>query len=101
MGMPFNTPAFHVGGRVPSFSLLQTGRSILHGGYGSSSLHKIPKGSVYFQEVADWSFEDDYPAVIDPATLLSAIQGIVTEDVKKFLNELARWRQQADEHIQR
>jgi hypothetical protein len=38
---------------------------------------------VYLQEVADWSFEADHPARIEQATLISAIQGVVAEEVNK------------------
>jgi len=67
---------------VLSSSLLMTGCSTLNHWYGWVSIHKSPQGSVYLQEVADWSFEADHPAVIDQATLLSAVQGVVAEDVK-------------------
>jgi hypothetical protein len=43
---------------------------------------------VYLQEVADWSFKADHPAAIDHATLLSAVQGIVAEDVKNLSTNL-------------
>jgi hypothetical protein len=38
---------------------------------------------VYVKEVADWSFEADHPAQIDQATLLSAIKGVVADEVTK------------------
>jgi hypothetical protein len=50
---------------------------------GSSKVHKSARGSVYLQEVTDWSFEADHPALIEQATLISAIQGLVAEEVKR------------------
>jgi len=38
---------------------------------------------VYVKEVADWSFEANHPAQIDQATLLSAIKGVVADEVTK------------------
>ncbi len=68
--------------------LLTTGCTTLHNWYGWVSIHQSPKGSVYLQEVADWSFEADHPAVIDQETLLSAIQGVLAEDVNTVSTNL-------------
>jgi hypothetical protein len=38
---------------------------------------------VYIKDVADWSFEADHPAVVDQATLLSAVKGVVADDGTK------------------
>ena len=65
---------------VVCLSLLATGCSTL---YGWSNVHKSAKGSVYIKDVADWSFEADHPAMIDQATLLSAIKGVVADDAMK------------------
>jgi hypothetical protein len=74
------THAFRYTGALLSLSLLASGCSSL---YGSSKIHQSAKGSVYLQEVADWSFDADHPALIDQATLFNTIQGVVAEDVKK------------------
>ena len=81
-------PALRISGTLLSLSLMTTGCSTLSGWYGWASIHKSDRGSVYLQEVADWSFEADHPAVIDQATLLSAVQGVVAEDVKNVSTNL-------------
>jgi hypothetical protein len=67
-------------GALVSLSLLVTGCSTL---YGWSNVHKSARGSVYIKDVADWSFEADHPAMIDQATLLSAVKGVVADDAMK------------------
>lgn len=67
-------------GILVSLSLLATGCSTL---YGGSSVHKSARGSVYIKDVADWSFEADHPAVINQATLLSLVKGLVADDAIK------------------
>jgi hypothetical protein len=81
MSISLKAPALRFAGPLLSLSLLATGCSTLPGWYGWSSIHKSAKGSVYLQEVADWSFNASHPAVIDQATLLTAVQGVVAEDV--------------------
>jgi len=79
---------FQIAALVLSSSLLMTGCSTLNSWYGWVNIHKSPQGSVYLQEVADWSFEADHPAVIDQATILSAVQGVVAEDIKDVSTNL-------------
>ena len=86
---------FHIAALLLSFSLLTTGCTTLQNWYGWVSIHKSPKGSVYLQEVADWSFEADHPATIDQETLLSAIQGVVAEDANFLAPLLAQGLSQA------
>ena len=88
MQLLFKTPALRIAGLFLSLSLLPAGCSTLHNWYGWSSIHKSAKGSVYLQEVADWSFEADHPAIIDHETVLSAVQGIIAEDVKNLSTNL-------------
>ncbi|MDH5642510.1 MAG: hypothetical protein OEY28_14575, partial [Nitrospira sp.] len=78
----------HLVGPFVLFSLLTTGCSTLNSWYGWVDIHKSAKGSVYLQEVADWSFKADHPVAIDHATLLSTVQGIVAEDVKNLSTNL-------------
>jgi hypothetical protein len=63
-------------GALLSLSLLATGCSSLN-------VHKSAKGTVYLKEVADWSFEASHPAMIDQATLLSAVKGVVADENTK------------------
>jgi hypothetical protein len=49
---------------------------------GCSSTSKIAqngKGSVYLEEVLDWSFDANHPAVIDQTTILKIVKGVHTE----------------------
>ncbi|MBM4127605.1 MAG: hypothetical protein FJ247_09705 [Nitrospira sp.] len=76
----FHARTIRYAGAVVSLSLLATGCSTL---YGWSNVHKSAKGSVYIKDVADWSFEANHPAVIDQATLLSVVKGVVADDAIK------------------
>ena len=76
----FRSQTIRYAGALISLSLLATGCSAL---YGLSNVHKSARGSVYIKDVADWSFEADHPAVIDQATLLSVVKGVVADDAIK------------------
>ncbi|MCP9447576.1 MAG: hypothetical protein NNA22_08415 [Nitrospira sp.] len=76
-----NVPACSVAGLSLFFSLLATGCSALFVGYGEPVTHKSTKGTVYLKPIIDRSFTADHPAVIDHATLLTPIQGLMAEDV--------------------
>ena len=76
----FQAKTIRYAGALIFLSLLATGCSTL---YGWSDVHKSARGSVYIKDVADWSFEADHPAVIDQATLLSAVKGLVADDATK------------------
>jgi hypothetical protein len=76
----FRAQTVRYAGALVSLSLLATGCSSL---YGWSSLHKSARGSVYVKDVADWSFEADHPAMIDQATLLSVVKGVVADEAMK------------------
>ena len=50
---------------------------------GCSTTSKIAhsaKGSVYLEEVTDWSFEASHPAVIDQTTILKILKGVYSGD---------------------
>ncbi len=76
----FRAQTIRYAGALVSLSLLATGCSTL---YGWSNVHKSARGSVYIKDVADWSFEANHPAVVDQATLLSAVKGVVADDATK------------------
>ena len=38
------------------------------------------KGSVYLEEITDWSFEANHPAVIDQMTMAKIIKGLYSDD---------------------
>ena len=46
----------------------------------TSKLGQSAKGSVYLEEVADWSFEASHPAVIDQTTIMKIVKGVYSED---------------------
>ncbi|MCP9448985.1 MAG: hypothetical protein NNA21_02850 [Nitrospira sp.] len=76
-----NVPACSVAGLSLFFILLATGCSALFVGYGEPVTHKSTKGTVYLKPIIDRSFIVDHPATIDKATLLTAIQGLMAEDM--------------------
>ena len=50
---------------------------------GCSSTAKIAqnsKGSVYLEEIMDWSFEASHPAVIDQTTIMKIVKGVYTAE---------------------
>jgi hypothetical protein len=76
-----NVPACSVAGFSLFFSFLATGCSAFSIGYGEPVTHKSTKGTVYLKPIIDRSFTADHPAVIDRATLLTVIQGLMAEDM--------------------
>ena len=74
------TRSFQYAGTFLSLCLVVTGCSMFSGG---SKLHKNAKGSVYLEEVTDWSFEASHPAVIDQITMLEVINGVMADDSMK------------------
>lgn len=46
----------------------------------TSKIAQSAKGSVYLEEVTDWSFEASHPAVIDQTTILKIVKGVYSED---------------------
>jgi hypothetical protein len=54
---------------------------------GCSSTSKIAqssKGSVYLEEVTDWSFEANHPAVIDQLTIMKIVKGVYGDGSSKM-----------------
>ena len=43
---------------------------------GTSKIAQNAKGSVYLEEVVDWSFEASHPAVIDQTTIAKVLKGV-------------------------
>jgi hypothetical protein len=53
---------------------------------GCSSTSKVAqngRGSVFLEEVMDWTFEASHPAVIDQITILKIMKGVHTTDVQQ------------------
>ena len=60
-----------------------TGFAVLMLVSGCSSTSKLAqsgKGSVYLEEIMDWSFEASHPAVIDQVTIMKIIKGVYTAE---------------------
>ena len=47
---------------------------------GATKLAHTSKGSVYLEEVTDWSFEASHPAVIDQMTITKIVRGLYSND---------------------
>jgi hypothetical protein len=58
---------------LAAFSLIVTGCS------SGSKIAQNSKGSVYLEEVSDWSFEASHPAVIDQVTMAKVLRGLYTD----------------------
>ena len=53
---------------------------VFSGCTGGAKLAQTAKGSVYLEEVADWSFEASHPAVIDQLTISKVVKGLYRND---------------------
>ena len=53
---------------------------VLSGCTGGTKLFHNAKGSVYLEEVTDWSFEASHPAVIDQLTITKIVKGLYNND---------------------
>ena len=53
---------------------------VITGCAGGTNLAHNAKGSVYLEEVTDWSFEASHPAVIDQLTITKIVKGLYSND---------------------
>jgi len=53
---------------------------VISGCAGGTKLAYNEKGSVYLEEVTDWSFEASHPAVIDQLTITKIMKGLYSND---------------------
>ena len=53
---------------------------VISGCAGGTKLAHNAKGSVYLEEVTDWSFEAGHPAVIDQLTITKIVKGLYSND---------------------
>ena len=53
---------------------------VISGCAGGTRLAHNAKGSVYLEEVTDWSFEASHPAVIDQLTITKIVKGLYSND---------------------
>src|SRR5438094_1303385 len=81
-----------MGLRRPSGPSLMLSRSILAAMFACSlttgcasvtgNIHQSSRGSVYLEEVSDWSFEATHPISIDPITLADVCRGVQIQERK-------------------
>ena len=50
----------------------------------TGKIHQSSRGSVYLEEVPDWSFEAAHPISIDPMTLAQVLRGVQIEERKSI-----------------
>lgn len=77
----FNVRSLRYVGALMFLSLAVAGCSMFS---GEANLHKSARGSIYFKEIADWSFEASHPATIDRMTMLKIVKGVVTDEGQKI-----------------
>ena len=53
---------------------------VISGCAGGTKLAHNAKGSVYLEEVTDWSFEANHPAVIDQLTITKIVKGLYSNE---------------------
>jgi len=53
---------------------------VITGCAGGTKLAQTSKGSVYLEEVSDWSYEASHPAVIDQLTIAKIVKGLYRND---------------------
>lgn len=53
---------------------------LISGCASGTKLAKNPNNSVYLEEVSDWSFEANHPAVIDQQTITKIVKGLYADD---------------------
>ena len=61
---------------LATLSLIMTGCA------SGSKIAQNSKGSVFLEEVPDWSFEASHPAVIDQVTMAKVLRGIYTDSIQ-------------------
>jgi hypothetical protein len=59
-------------------ALMSQGCSV--GSSAARSQHRVPQATIYYEEVADWSFEAAHPATIDQAMIKQVLHGIYVSD---------------------
>jgi len=62
---------------------------VISGCAGGTKLAHNAKGSVYLEEVTDWSFEASHPAVIDQLTITKIVKGLYRDDSMNGSSEMS------------
>jgi hypothetical protein len=65
-------------GAMLSLCLITSSCSML-----GTKIQSTTKGSVYLEEIADWSYNADHPAVVDQTTLLKVVKGVMANEVAR------------------
>jgi len=73
---PLTQPVLYAFIGLAAFSLIAAGCA------SESKIAQNSKGSVYLEEVPDWSFEASHPAVIDQVTMAKALRGLYTDSTQ-------------------
>jgi len=55
---------------------------------GSQPMQQSAKGSVYLEEVSEWSFEANHPTIIDQSTMLKIVKGVMAEEAVTASNRM-------------
>jgi hypothetical protein len=63
-------------------TLAAAGLTLAAGCSSTAKIAQSSKGNVYLEEVADWSFEANHPAVIDQATMLKIVKGLYSDETQ-------------------
>jgi hypothetical protein len=53
---------------------------VISGCSSGSQIAKNTKGDVYLEEVTDWSFEANHPAIIDQLTIMKIVKGVYSDE---------------------
>ena len=62
---------------------------VISGCAGGTTFAHDAKGSVYLEEVTDWSFEASHPAVIDQLTITKIVKGLYRDDSMNGSSEMS------------
>ena len=55
---------------------------------GSQAVHQSAKGTVYLEEVSEWSFEANHPTMIDQNTMLKIVKGVIVDEAVPASNRM-------------
>lgn len=71
----------------------------------TGKIHESSRGSVYLEEVPDWSFVAAHPVSINPTTMANVLRGVQIEERKSMSNttsgmELKAVRAFSDEEVE-
>jgi len=62
---------------------------VMTGCSSASKIGKNAKGNVYLEEVTDWSFEGNHPAIIDQLTIMKIVKGVYRDENRTGSSEMS------------